>query len=101
MSFMPVMLWSDALVFLIITVLLASAFVIRRREHLLLPWQRVAKSRMAMLSLLVLSLFVLVGLLDTLHFRSALPAQNSLEKVYSTEVLSVFDVLVTPLRTHT
>ena len=100
MSFMPVMLWSDALVFLIITVLLASAFVIRRREHLLLPWQRVAKSRMAMLSLLVLSLFVLVGLLDTLHFRSALPAQNSLEKVYSTEVLSVFDVLVTPLRTH-
>ncbi|MDH2919444.1 MAG: ABC transporter permease [Sideroxydans sp.] len=101
MSFMPVMLWSDALVFLIIAVLLASAFVIRRRAHLLLPWRRVANSRMAMVSLLILSLFVLVGWLDTLHFRAALPAQNSLGKVYSTEVLSVFDVLVTPLRTHT
>ncbi|MFM2407514.1 MAG: hypothetical protein RL358_256 [Pseudomonadota bacterium] len=101
MSFMPVILWSDALVFLIIAVLLVSALVIRRRAHLLLPWQRVAKSRIAMVSLLILSLFVLVGLLDTLHFRAALPAQNSLDKVYSTEVLSVFDVLVTPLRTQT
>ncbi len=101
MSFMPVILWSDALVFLIIAVLLVSALVIRRRAHLLLPWQRVANSRIAMVSLLILSLFVLVGLLDTLHFRAALPAQNSLDKVYSTEVLSVFDVLVTPLRTQT
>ncbi len=101
MSFLPVILWSDALVFLIIAALVVSALLIRRREHLLLPWQRVAKSRVAMLSLLILSLFVLVGCLDTLHFRLALPAQNSLEKIYSPEVLSVFDVLVTPLRTHT
>ena len=101
MSVMPVILWSDALVFLIIAVLLVSALVIRRRAHLLLPWQRLAKNRLAMLSLLVLSLFVLVGVLDSLHFRALLPNQNGQEKTYSPEVLSVFDVLVTPLRTHT
>ncbi len=54
-----------------------------------------------MVSLLVLSLFVLVGLLDTLHYRAALPEKNSGETVYSPEVLSVFDKLVTPLRTQT
>jgi len=52
-------------------------------------------------SLLVLSLFLLVGLLDTLHYRTALPEKNGGETVYSPEVLSVFDKLVTPLRMQT
>ena len=47
-----------------------------------------------MVSLLVLSLFLLVGMLDTLHYRAALPETNGGEKVYSPEVLSVFDKLV-------
>src|SRR5512140_3047293 len=101
MSFMPVILWSDALVFLLLAAGAASAWYIRRREHLLLPWRRVAQSSMAMVSLLLLSLFLLVGLLDTLHFRVALPQANGGGKVYSPEVLSVFDKLAEPLRTHT
>ncbi len=100
MSFMPVILWSDALVFLLLAAGAVSAWYIRRREHLLLPWRRVAKSRVAMVSLVLLSVFLLVGLLDTLHFRVALPQTNGGAKVYSPEVLSVFDKLVTPLRTH-
>jgi peptide/nickel transport system permease protein len=35
-----------------------------------------------------------------LHFRVALPQQNNGEKVYTPEVLSVFDKLVGPLRIH-
>ena len=100
MSFMPVILWSDALVFLLLMVGVASAWYIRRHEHLLLPWRRVAKSGVALVSLLILLLFLLVGLLDTLHFRIALPQTNVGAKVYSPEVLSVFDKLVDPLRTH-
>jgi peptide/nickel transport system permease protein len=98
---MPVILWSDALVFLLLAAGIAIALYIRRREHLLLPWRRVAQSATAMVSLLVLSLFLLVGLLDTLHYRAALPETNGGEKVYSPEVLSVFDRLVEPLRTQT
>ncbi len=100
MSFMPVILWSDALVFLLLAAGIAAAWYIRRHEHLLLPWRRVAQNGVAQLSLLVLSLFLLVGLLDTLHFRIALPQTNDGEKVYSPEVLSVFDKLVDSLRTH-
>ncbi len=98
---MPVILWSDALVFLLIAASGLGAWYVRRHEHLLLPWRRVGQSSLAMVSLLVLSLFILVGLLDTLHFRSVLPQQSNGEKVYSPEVLSLFDKLVEPLRTHT
>ncbi|NOT19966.1 MAG: ABC transporter permease [Sideroxydans sp.] len=101
MNFIPVILWSDALVFLLIAACIIATLYVRKREHLLLPWRRVAQSSMAMVSLLVLSLFLLVGLLDTLHFRVALPQSNNGEKVYSPEVLSVFDKVVEPLRTHT
>ena len=101
MSFTPVMLWSDALVFLLLAAVIVSAWYIRQREHLLLPWRRVAQSATAMVSLLVLSLFLLVGLLDTLHYRAALPEKNGGETVYTPEVLSVFDKLVEPLRTQT
>ncbi|MDO8466218.1 MAG: ABC transporter permease [Gallionella sp.] len=100
MNFTPVILWSDALVFLLLAACIASAWYIRQREHLLLPWRRVAQNATAMVSLLVLSLFLLVGLLDTLHYRAALPETNGGEKVYSPEVLSVFDKLVEPLRTQ-
>ncbi|MFZ5502664.1 MAG: ABC transporter permease [Pseudomonadota bacterium] len=101
MSIMPVVLWSDALVFLLLATGVAIAWYVRRREHLLLPWRRVARGRVAMVALLVLSLFVAVGLLDTLHYRSALPQSGTTETIYSPEVLSVFDKLVEPLRTHT
>jgi peptide/nickel transport system permease protein len=101
MNFIPVILWSDALVFMLIAACIIATVYVRKREHVLLPWRRVAQSSMAMVSLLVLSLFLLVGLLDTLHFRVALPQSNNGEQVYSPEVLSVFDKVVEPLRTHT
>ncbi len=100
MSFMIEFLWSDRLVFLLLAAGIASAWYIRQHEHLLLPWRRVARSSVALVSLLVLSLFLVIGLLDTLHFRMALPQANGGAKVYSPEVLSVFDKLVEPLRVH-
>jgi peptide/nickel transport system permease protein len=99
MSFMPVTLWTDRLVFLLIVVGIASAWWIRRQPHLLVPWKRVAQSRLGMVTLFVLSLFVLTGVLDSLHYRPALPGDNG-KVVYAPQVMSVLDKLVAPLRTH-
>ena len=96
MNFMPVVLWSDALVFLLIAAGIAMIWYVRRHDYLLLPWRPVGKSSVAMVCLLVLSCFLLVGLLDTLHYRAALK-----QGAYSPEVLSVFDKLAEPLRLHT
>ncbi|HUX90053.1 MAG TPA: ABC transporter permease [Gallionellaceae bacterium] len=103
MSFKLVMLWTDVMIFLLLAVAIAGACWIRRRPHLLLPWQRLFKSRVGMVSLLVLSLFVAVGLLDSLHYRVALP-QNSNgngKALHAAEVLSLFDALATDLRSRT
>ncbi len=97
---MPVILWTDALIFLLLAVGAAAVWWIRQRPHLLLPWQRVARSSVGMVSLLVLSLFILVGVLDSLHYRAALPDKSNGRTMYSSEVLSAFDALVSGLRTR-
>jgi len=100
-SFKPVILPTDALIFLIIAAAFAAAWYIRRRPHLVLPWRRVARSSAAMVSLLVLSLFLVVGVLDSLHYRPALPDSSNGQTVDSPAVLSVFDTLAGGLRTRT
>ena len=102
MNFKLVILWTDAMIFLLLAVAMAGAWWMIQKPHLMLPWQRLFKSRVGMVSLLVLLLFVSVGLLDSLHYRTALPDNNSKGKtVYAAEVQSVFDVLAGGLRSHT
>jgi len=50
----------------------------------------------------ILTFFVLIGILDTIHFRPAIEsASNEANtKTYSVEVLSVLDVIATPLRNN-
>jgi len=72
LPFMPVVLWTDALVFLLVAVILVFAWHVRRHEHLLAPWRKVAHSRSGMVAAVVLAMFVAVGLLDSLHFRPRL-----------------------------
>ena len=101
LGFKPVVLSTDALIFLLIAVCLLGAWHILRRPHLMLPWRRVARNSTGMVALFVLSLFIGVGLLDSLHYRAALPEKGNGQTAYSQEVMSVFDVLVRGLRTHT
>jgi peptide/nickel transport system permease protein len=97
----PVILWTDALVFVLVGVVLAFALYARRHEHLRAPWREVVRSRMAVASLVVLATYTSVGLLDSLHFRKALPEVAGQQTVqYSGDVLSVLDLLLGPLRTH-
>lgn len=101
MNFKLVLLWTDAMIFLLLAVAIAGAWWIRQRPHLLLPWQRLAKSRMGMVTMLVLSLFVATGLLDSVHYRVALPENDKGQIVYAVEVLSAFDALAGDLRSQT
>ncbi len=101
MPFDPVILWTDALIFLLVIIVLCFAWYASKNEHLLAPWRRVAHSASGMSALTVLLIFITIGLLDTVHFRPALDHKNNFgEAVYSVEVLSLLDVLITPLRTN-
>ncbi len=46
----PVVLWTDALIFLLVAVVIVFIIYARGRPHLRAPWQRVLRSRSASLS---------------------------------------------------
>jgi peptide/nickel transport system permease protein len=98
----PVLLWTDALIFLLVIVAAGGAWYASRHEHLRAPWRLVAHNKTAMSALVVLAVYVVIGLLDSVHFHprleSAEGAANGTEPVYSTRVLSLFDLIAEPLR---
>ncbi len=97
----PVLLWTDALIFVLLVVVLVFAWVARGREHLRAPWREVVRSRIAVASLVVLGVYTVTGLLDSVHYRKALPTQDGQQETqYSGDVLSLLDTLLGPLRTQ-
>jgi peptide/nickel transport system permease protein len=74
---------------------------VRHKEHLLAPWREIFRRKLAMIALIVLSIYICLGLLDSIHFRKPLSNPQPVHTVnYSVEVLSVLDELLTPLRTQ-
>ena len=90
---MAVILWTDALVWVLILTIVAYGWHVSRHAHLAAPWRRVTHSPGGMSGLVVLLLLVLVGLLDSVHFRFKVDSPDTKTKTaYSTEVQSLLDV---------
>ncbi|MDH4150325.1 MAG: ABC transporter permease [Betaproteobacteria bacterium] len=90
-------LWSDVLVWLLVAGAVGLALYTRARPHLRAPWSRVARSPSGMAAATVLVPFVLIGLLDSLHYRAALPSSDG-KVIYATAVRSALDRVLEPLR---
>ena len=98
---MPAVLSTDVLIWLLVAAVAAYFRHVGKQPHLALPWRRVTQSASGMAALVLLLCFVFVGLLDSLHFRPRLEGRDpKAQSVYSSEVLSVFDVLATSLRSR-
>lgn len=121
---MPVILTTDALIFLLIAVALGYGVYASQHEHLRAPWRSVARSRVGVAALVVIGFYVLIGLLDSMHFHPRIEpvatgesagvpppeaaardgaegggaAESRVQARYSTQVLSVLDVILTGLR---
>ena len=96
---MPVFFWTDILIFLLIALAIGFALYASGKEHLRLPWREVGRSPMAMSALVVLAVYVVIGVLDSIHYKPALDNGDGSGKTqYSSEVLSLFDRLTTGMR---
>jgi len=98
---LPVFLWTDVLVYILVLAICAFTISSSKKEHLRDPWRQVVRHKLGMMSLVILLVYVFIGLLDSVHFRLALDEEKQTagqETVYQSEVLSVLDILVTPLR---
>jgi peptide/nickel transport system permease protein len=101
MPFLPVFLWTDLLIYLLLAVVTASVFYIRQRPHLRTPWRQVFQRKRGVISVMILLCYVAIGLLDSVHFRQALEPTNTTQQAqqhYSSEVITLLDLLVTPIR---
>ncbi|MEW6689488.1 MAG: ABC transporter permease [Pseudomonadota bacterium] len=98
---MPVVLATDALVWLLVAAAAGYGAYCARHAHLGLAWGRVFRSPAAVSSAVVLALFAGVALLDSLHFRPALERREGAAQAYASEVLSVLDLALGPLRGRT
>jgi peptide/nickel transport system permease protein len=85
-----IVLWTDALIFLLFGALLILTLYMGRKPHLRRPLQKIFHSRTGMTSLVVLLFFVLIGLLDSVHYKD--------NGSRTGEVISVLDALAGPIR---
>ena len=67
------------------------------------PWKQVPRSKVGVISMMVLSLYVVIALLDSVHFHPKLDKQDQStnETQYSGEIVSLFDQMVDDLRNST
>jgi len=94
-----VLLWTDAALFALILGVIAYAWRVARSPNLRATWGRVLHDTPAMCSAVVLLAFVLVAVLDSVHYRPALPpapgAAADAPTAYSPVTLSVLDAVLT------
>jgi peptide/nickel transport system permease protein len=98
----PVLLWSDALILLLLATVTALVWLARHNDTFRAPWRQVMASRTGAATALILAVYIGIGLLDSLHYVERLPAATGQSAgqpaQYSGEVLSALDRLLQPLR---
>ena len=102
MGFLLVPLWTDVLLWLLVAAVAAYGWRCSRKPHLAAPWARVFRSRAAAVTGVVLACYVLVALMDSVHFRPRLERQEpGTATAYSGHVLSLLDLALPHLYEHT
>ena len=99
-DFQIIVLWSDMLIWLLVAGGIGVGVMIAKSPPLLAAWRRVGANRVGMAAATVLLVFILIGLLDSMHYRVQLEGKAGQKPVYAIEVLSLLDALATPLRSR-
>ena len=95
-----VLLWTDAAIWLLVAALVAYAWSVARRPNLRANWRKVFADAPAMASSVVLLACLIVTLVDSVHFRSQLPAAPGAPAgavAYDTRTRSLLDALLASL----
>ena len=98
MNFKPILLWSDALILVLLAVVMAMVWLARHNETFRGPLRQVWANPMGASTALILAIYAGIGLLDSLHYVERLPDVPGKEAQYSGEVRSALDAALSPLR---
>lgn len=97
-SLKPFVLYSDILIFILVLSLIAFFYQLYRNPLSRASWQKVFHTPIGLSSFTVIVFYILIALLDSLHFQEPLaPVEGQQETQYSQTVHSVLDVLLRDL----
>ena len=98
----PILLWSDALIFLLLAVLITFFVHLARNRLTRQRWLPVFSSPVGMGSFIVVIFYVLIAVLDSIHYRAPLEALNGDDgqqtQHYSQEIRSLLDDVLAGLK---
>ncbi len=97
----PVFLWTDVVVWLLVAAVAVYVRRVARSPHLAATWRQAFKRPVGCAAVTVLAFFVLVGLLDCVHYRVRLSSAPGEATAYSPITYSALDALLTHLRQRT
>ena len=93
-----ILLWTDAVLWAMVAVLVWYGWRVKINPNLRANWLKVARDPAALCAGIVLALFALVTLLDSVHFRRALPpaagAPAGAATFHATQTESLLDALL-------
>ncbi len=96
-----VLLWTDAVLWLLVAALAWYGWHVRRNPNLRDTWGKVFADAPSLCSALVIALFLIVTLLDSVHYRRALPPSASATAAgavaYDTRTSSLLDAVLAGL----
>lgn len=95
-----VFLWTDVSIWLLMAGMVAYGFFVSRKAGLARNWRRVFTDPAAMASFVVLLLCLVITLLDSVHYRRALPPAPGVvttSVAYDVRTISVLDTLLSRL----
>ena len=88
----PVLLWTDTILFLQVVAALAYAWRAARAPHLAATWSQTFKDPAGAAAAIILAVFTLIGLADSVHFRLRLPDVAGSAPAYSPVTTSLLDL---------
>ncbi len=97
---MPAILWTDALLYLLLAALAGFIVYAAVTPHVRAPWRRVFSRPMGMASLVIVCAYLTIAVLDSVHFHPPVRDESGQVVRYSPAVVSVFDVIAAPLAQH-
>ncbi len=97
---MPVFLATDVLLYLLLAAVAGFILYARRKRYLREPWLRVLRRRAGMISAVILLAYLIIGVLDSIHFRPVIGHGPQGQARYAPQVISVLDWLIAPVRNH-
>lgn len=90
-----VLLWTDVVLWLLVPGLAAYVWYVRRNEALARKWRRVLDNKTAVIAAAVLSVFFALALVDSVHYRRALPSTSEAAgEAWDTKTVSLLDAWV-------